>query len=63
MLGEIADLPTDHIKPNAENDPTAAIQRPYDCHLSTDALKSIGISVEAQPFRAWWQKYMKAYKH
>lgn len=63
MLGEIADLPIDHIVPNDKNDPNAAVQRPYDCHLSTDALKEIGVSVDAVPFRDWWQRYMKAFKH
>lgn len=28
--------------------------RPYDCHLSTKALKDLGISVFAMSFNDWW---------
>ncbi|TGZ85462.1 NAD(P)-binding protein [Ascodesmis nigricans] len=62
-LGEIAGLPTDHIIPNDQDDPNAAVKRPKDCHLSTKALKEIGISVQTVPFKIWWQRYMRAFKH
>ena len=32
----------------------AAVQRPYDTHLSTNALRDIGIDVRTQDFKAWW---------
>jgi S-adenosylmethionine synthetase len=28
--------------------------RPYDCHLSTKALKDLGVDVDTQDFKAWW---------
>ncbi|KAA8905837.1 hypothetical protein FN846DRAFT_907258 [Sphaerosporella brunnea] len=61
-LAEIAGLPCDHVIPNAENDPNAAVQRPYDCHLSTKELKNLGIDVSTVPFKDWWQRHMRAYK-
>jgi S-adenosylmethionine synthetase len=30
------------------------VVRPYDCHLSTQALKDLGIDVSATPFKIWW---------
>lgn len=36
------------------NDPNASVQRPYDTHLSNQALKDIGINVRTQDFKAWW---------
>ncbi|KAF6218949.1 hypothetical protein HO133_005493 [Letharia lupina] len=38
----------------AGNDPNASVQRPYDTHLSNQALKDIGIDVGTQDFKAWW---------
>ncbi|TRX89545.1 hypothetical protein FHL15_009589 [Xylaria flabelliformis] len=55
-FSEIMGLPIASIEPNTEgNDPNAAVQRPYDCHLSTAALKQIGIDVSTQDFLAWWR--------
>jgi dTDP-4-dehydrorhamnose reductase len=36
------------------NDPNAAVQRPYDTHMSTKALTDIGIDVRTMDFVAWW---------
>lgn len=36
------------------NDPNAGVQRPYDTHLSTKALKDLGIDVRTMDFIAWW---------
>jgi len=36
------------------NDPNASVQRPYDTHLSTKALKDLGIDVRTVDFVAWW---------
>lgn len=36
------------------NDPNAAVQRPYNTHLSTKVLKEVGINVQAMKFDDWW---------
>ena len=38
----------------AGNDPKASVQRPFDTHLSTKALKDLEIPVWTQDFKAWW---------
>jgi S-adenosylmethionine synthetase len=55
-LGEITGLPIDHIIPNTKgSDPAAGgTIRPYDCHLSTQALKDIGVDTETIRFSGWW---------
>lgn len=45
------------------NDPNAAVQRPYDTHLSTKALQSLGVNVRAQEFGAWFRWNLGAYRH
>ncbi|KAI0532836.1 methionine adenosyltransferase 2 subunit beta [Xylaria digitata] len=63
VFGEIMGLPITAIKPNTEgNDPTATVQRPYDCHLSTAALKQIGIDVSTQDFIGWWRWHVRAFR-
>jgi S-adenosylmethionine synthetase len=47
---------------NEGNDPKASVQRPYDCHLSTKALKDIGIEVFTQNFKDWWRRECRAYR-
>ncbi|KAI0100746.1 hypothetical protein GGR51DRAFT_343540 [Nemania sp. FL0031] len=62
-FAEIMGLPITAIKPNTEgNDPNAAVQRPYDCHLSTAALKQIGVDVSTQDFIAWWRWQVRAFR-
>ncbi|KAI1437314.1 NAD(P)-binding protein [Xylaria sp. CBS 124048] len=62
-FSEIMGLPITAIEPNTEgNDPNAAVQRPYDCHLSTEALKQIGIDVQTQDFVAWWRWHVRAFR-
>ncbi|KAJ8132265.1 hypothetical protein O1611_g1355 [Lasiodiplodia mahajangana] len=62
-FAEIMGLPITAIEPNTEgNDPNAAVQRPYDCHLSTAALKQIGIDVSTQDFVAWWRWQVRAFR-
>lgn len=64
LFGEIMGVPIDHIEPNAEgNDPNASVQRPYDCHLSTKALKEAGIDVATQDFVGWWRRECRAFRH
>ncbi|RAK84951.1 NAD dependent epimerase/dehydratase family protein [Aspergillus costaricaensis CBS 115574] len=45
------------------NDPNASVQRPYDTHLSTKALKELGIDLRTVDFVSWWRKHLGAYKH
>ncbi|KAI0552088.1 NAD(P)-binding protein [Xylaria curta] len=62
-FSEIMGLPIASIEPNTEgNDPNAAVQRPYDCHLSTAALKQVGIDVSTQDFLAWWRWHVRAFR-
>ncbi|KAI1816698.1 hypothetical protein GGS20DRAFT_172798 [Poronia punctata] len=59
VFADIMGLPMANIEPNAEgNDPDATVQRPYDCHLSTAALKQIGIDVSTQDFVGWWRHHL-----
>ncbi|CAN8095896.1 unnamed protein product [Discula destructiva] len=63
LFGEIMGLSVDNIEPNTQgNDPHASVQRPYDCHLSTSALKDIGIEVWTQDFTAWWRREVRAFR-
>ncbi|KAI2643187.1 NAD(P)-binding protein [Xylaria nigripes] len=62
-FGEIMGLSIAAIEPNAEgNDPNAAVQRPYDCHLSTAALKQLGIDVSTADFVGWWRWHVRAFR-
>lgn len=62
-FAEIMGLPITAIEPNSEgNDPNADVQRPYDCHLSTAALKEIGIDVSTQDFIGWWRWQVRAFR-
>jgi hypothetical protein len=65
VLGEeVMGVSIDRIKPNTEgNDPKASVQRPYDCHLSTRALRHLGIDVSTQDFVGWWRRDMRAFRH
>ncbi|KAK0636359.1 hypothetical protein B0T17DRAFT_587552 [Bombardia bombarda] len=63
LFGEIMGLPIDRIEPNTEgNDPNVTVQRPYDCHLSTKALKDLGIDVSTQDFVGWWRREVRAFR-
>lgn len=63
MFGRIMGLPTERIEPNTQgNDPNASVQRPYDCHLSTRALKELGIRVHTENFEAWWRRELGAFR-
>ena len=54
-FAEIMGLTLDNMEAiTAGIDPKARVQRPYDTHLSTKALKDIGIKVHTQDFKAWW---------
>ncbi|KAK9426530.1 hypothetical protein SUNI508_00057 [Seiridium unicorne] len=63
LFGEIMGLPITRIEANSEgNDPNASVQRPYDCHLSTKALKKLGIDVSTQDFTGWWRWSVRAFR-
>ncbi|KAI8304188.1 Methionine adenosyltransferase 2 subunit beta [Colletotrichum sp. SAR11_240] len=63
-FAEIMDLSMDGIIANTEgNDPNASVQRPYDCHLSTKALKDLGIDVSTSDFIGWWRREVHAFRH
>jgi dTDP-4-dehydrorhamnose reductase len=64
LFGEIMGVAIDGIEANTEgNDPKASVQRPYDCHLSTKALKELGIDVSTQDFVGWWRRECRAFRH
>ena len=55
VFAEVMGLSLDGmVADKAGNDPNASVQRPYDTHLSNQALKDIGINVGTQDFKAWW---------
>lgn len=55
LLAEIMGLPLDGMVRNKHgNAPSGGVQRPYDTHLSTRALKKLGIDVQTQNFKDWW---------
>jgi S-adenosylmethionine synthetase len=61
VFAEIMGLPLDGMVANKQgNDPNAAVQRPYDTHLSTKALQELGIEVHTQDFVAWWRREARA---
>ncbi|RDW88205.1 hypothetical protein BP6252_00237 [Coleophoma cylindrospora] len=63
VFSEIMGLPLDGMIANTEgNDPNASVQRPYDCHLSSQALKDIGIDVQTMDFKAWWRREARAFR-
>jgi S-adenosylmethionine synthetase len=63
LFAEIAGVPLDGMVANTEgNDPNATVKRPYDCHLSTSALKDLGINVATMNFKDWWRREERAYR-
>jgi len=55
LFAEIMGLPLQGMAADtAGGSATSSVQRPYDTHLSTQALKNIGINVHTQNFEAWW---------
>ncbi|KAI0122905.1 hypothetical protein BJ170DRAFT_713934 [Xylariales sp. AK1849] len=60
---EIMGLSIAAIEANTEgNDPNATVQRPYDCHLSTKALRDLGVDVSSQDFKGWWRWSVRAFR-
>lgn len=63
LFAEIMGLPLDGMIANTEgNDPNAVVQRPYDCHLSNQALKDLGIRVDTMDFKGWWRREARAFR-
>ncbi|KOS18961.1 Methionine adenosyltransferase 2 subunit beta [Escovopsis weberi] len=63
LFGEIMGLSIGGIEPDTQgNDPSSSVQRPFDCHLSTDELKRLGIDVWTCDFRAWWRREVRAFR-
>jgi S-adenosylmethionine synthetase len=63
LFAEIMGLPLDGMIANTEgNDPNASVQRPYDCHLSNQALKDLGIDVGTMDFTGWWRREVRAFR-
>lgn len=63
-LAEVMGLPMDGIvadKDGGKPSPDGTL-RPYDCHLSTEELKSVGIDVRTMDFVAWWRRYVGAFR-
>jgi dTDP-4-dehydrorhamnose reductase len=64
LFAEMMGLSMARIVANTEgNDPSASVQRPYDCHLSTKALKDLGIDVSCNDFTGWWRREVRAFRH
>ncbi|GJN75379.1 hypothetical protein PLIIFM63780_009413 [Purpureocillium lilacinum] len=62
-FGDIMGLSTAGIEPDTQgNDPNAAVQRPYDCHLSTKGLQELGIDVSTINFTDWWRREVGAFR-
>ncbi|KAL2863231.1 dTDP-4-dehydrorhamnose reductase family protein [Aspergillus lucknowensis] len=62
-LAEILGLELKGMIRNKEgNDPNASVQRPYDTHLSTKALKELGIDLQTVNFVEWWRKHLGTHK-
>lgn len=60
LFGDIMNLSIASIEPNSVgNDPNSSVQRPYDTHLSTKALKELGIDVSTINFADWWLAEVK----
>ena len=61
LFADILGLPMGNIHRNREGqDANTTVQRPYDTHLSSRALKELGISTQTQDFKAWWYVFGQA---
>ena len=64
-FAEIMALPMDGIvadKDGGKPSPDGTL-RPYDCHLDTGELKTLGIDVATVDFVAWWRRKVRAFRH
>lgn len=55
LFADIMDLPLEGMQADKDGGgPNASIRRPYDTHLSSQALRDLGINTQTQDFNAWW---------
>jgi S-adenosylmethionine synthetase len=65
-FSEIMGLPLDKMQADTESGKKPGpdgTMRPYDCHLSTDELKHLGVNVNTIDFVAWWKRKVGAFRH
>lgn len=62
VLAEIMGLPVGGLVANKEGNEPGGVQRPFDCHLSNEALRGIGVDAGARDFRGWWRWEVKAFR-
>ncbi|KAL1959926.1 hypothetical protein VTO42DRAFT_594 [Malbranchea cinnamomea] len=62
-IAEILGVPLPGMIRVKEGPKPGDVQRPYDTHLSTKALRDLGISVDTQDFKAWWRRDLGAVRH
>ncbi|RHZ61270.1 hypothetical protein Glove_349g103 [Diversispora epigaea] len=60
VFSKLLNLPIDHLKPIDSIPESAAVSRPYDCHLSTEKLVNSGIDVSCIKFNDWWKDYLSS---
>lgn len=54
IFAEVLGVPLPGMVRVAEGPKPDDVQRPFDTHMSTKALRDLGISVDTQDFKAWW---------
>jgi len=63
-FADILGLPLEGMEPcKPKEEQHDGVQRPYDCHLDTSALKDLGIDVSTVGFRTWWRRELGAFRH
>jgi dTDP-4-dehydrorhamnose reductase len=64
-FSEIMGLPMDGLVRDTDGGKPGAdgTVRPYDCHLSSDVLKELGVDVRTVDFVAWWRRKVGAFRH
>ncbi|KAF0560712.1 NADP-binding protein [Gigaspora margarita] len=58
IFSKILQVPINHIKPIDYVPAAAAVNRPYDCHLSNNQLINLGININCIGFEDWWKNYL-----
>ncbi|CAG8459664.1 11741_t:CDS:10 [Diversispora eburnea] len=58
VFSKLLNIPIDHLKPVDSIPTSVAVNRPYDCHLSTEKLLNSGIDVSCIKFNDWWKNYL-----
>jgi dTDP-4-dehydrorhamnose reductase len=64
LAEEILALSLEKMEPDTKgNEGNIGTLRPYDCHLSTQELKDLGVDVNTQDFLGWWRRELHAFRH